>query len=317
MPIECPLGYYCRAGLSNPIECNSLMTCSGEGNTFGRRSWFIVVMIFVLAATVFAIYLSLRWLAMTRMEKSTMASEKHRKTSSSCIKLAEEFTRRTAALGGQMQGFTRSMKYTEASSIEFKDLSMTIKGSKLQVLDSVSGHFPSGSMVALMGPSGSGKTSFMNALASRGSYGITTGSVVLNGAQGINIGTYPRLTGFVPQDDIMHDGLSVYDNLSFSAHLRLPSTMTDEQKYNIIEDTLQLIGLDSVRNSVVGSPEKRGISGGQKKRLNIGIELVAYPRILFLDEPTRCVWSYGLKTFYLKIKIQFIRPFVFVCCCLL
>jgi len=288
VPIECPSGYYCRAGLSDPIQCESLMMCRGEGHTFGRRLWFMLVMVFVLAAALFLVYVSLRWLVMKRKGKSTMASKKHSTLTRSCIKLIEEFTRRPAR-NRPMQGFTASMEYKEAASIEFQDLSMTINGSRLQVLDNVSGCFPSGSMVALMGPSGSGKTSFMNALANRGSYGSTTGSIKISGVQGCNFRTCPRLTGFVPQDDIMHDDLTVYDNLSFSAHLRLPSTVTDEQKDRIVEDVIQLIGLDSVRNSVVGSPEKRGISGGQKKRVNIGIELVAYPRILFLDEPTRCV----------------------------
>jgi ABC-type multidrug transport system ATPase subunit len=127
----------------------------------------------------------------------------------------------------------------------------------------------------------------MNALANRASYGVITGSVSLNGVEGDTIGKFPRLTGMVPQDDIMHDDLTVYENLSFSAQLRLPSSMTDEQKKAIVEDALHLIGLDLIRDSVVGSPEKRGVSGGQKKRVNIGIELVAYPRVLFLDEPTR------------------------------
>ena len=87
----------------------------------------------------------------------------------------------------------------------------------------------------------------------------------------------------------MHDDLTVYQNLYFSAMLRLPKDMPHAQKIGIIEDVIAILDLQNIRDSVVGggsSSAKRGISGGQKKRVNIGLELVSYPRILFLDEPT-------------------------------
>ena len=149
------------------------------------------------------------------------------------------------------------------------------------------------SLVNNRGPSGGGKTTFMNALSGRASYGVVTGEVSLNGVAGDTIGKFPSLVGFVPQDDIMHDDLTVYENIMYSARLRLPPSMDWAQKDAVIEDVLSLIGLDKIRDQRVGSPEKRGISGGQKKRVNIGIELVAYPRVLFLDEPTSGLDSSG------------------------
>lgn len=114
--------------------------------------------------------------------------------------------------------------------------------------------------------------------------------------------------GFVPQDDVVFERLTVYQNLYFSAMLRLPSNMSHSQKIGIIEDVLAILDLNGVRNSFVGNASGVGIgvggsgnsvggshsgqgcgsriSGGQRKRVNIGLELVAYPRILFLDEPT-------------------------------
>ena len=101
--------------------------------------------------------------------------------------------------------------------------------------------------------------------------------------------------GFVPQDDVMHENLTVYQNLYFSAMLRLPRNMAHAQKIGIIEDVLAILDLNMIRNSVVGGggggkgevQDGGGrISGGQRKRVNIGLELVAYPRVLFLDEPT-------------------------------
>ncbi|KAF4648919.1 hypothetical protein FOL47_002646, partial [Perkinsus chesapeaki] len=150
---------------------------------------------------------------------------------------------------------------------------MTLKwGTRKQILQDVTGEFPAGSLTAVMGPSGGGKTTFMNALSNRAPYGDVTGKIWVNGFEG-NFGEYPKQVGFVPQDDIMFDRLTVYQNLYYSAMVRLPEDMPREKKLKIIEDVIQVLDLEQVRHTVVGSPGKRGISGGQKKRVNIGIEL--------------------------------------------
>jgi ABC-type multidrug transport system ATPase subunit len=90
----------------------------------------------------------------------------------------------------------------------------------------------------------------------------------------------------VPQEDIVFEDLSVQENLMFSAQMRLPADMSFEDKENIVLRVMRLLDLEKIANSIVGNAEKRGISGGQRKRVNIGIELCAMPDILFLDEPT-------------------------------
>lgn len=91
----------------------------------------------------------------------------------------------------------------------------------------------------------------------------------------------------------MHDDLTVYQNLFYNANLRLPPQYSERMKQDIVNDVILTLGLIKIKDSVVGSPEKRGISGGQKKRVNIGMELVAQPRVLFLDEPTSGLDSSG------------------------
>lgn len=181
-----------------------------------------------------------------------------------------------------MRGFVDNY---EPVSIKFENLSMTLKKGGKCILEDVSGEFGGKSMVAIMGPSGGGKTTFMNALCGRAPYADIGGKVWINGVEG-GIDQTPTLIGYVPQEDIMFDNLTVYQNLYYSAMLRLPTDMAYQQKLRIIEDVLLVLDLDHIKNTVVGNPEKRGISGGQKKRVNIGLELVAYPRVLFLDEPT-------------------------------
>ena len=92
--------------------------------------------------------------------------------------------------------------------------------------------------------------------------------------------------GFVPQEDIMMRMLTVKENLTLSAMLRLPAHWSNIRKRQFVGATLDILGLHSIRHSIIGDETERGISGGQRKRVNIGLEMVADPTVLFLDEPT-------------------------------
>ena len=183
----------------------------------------------------------------------------------------------------------------------YSDLTLTVmsRGKAKVVVDHVSGEVPAATMTAVMGPSGAGKTSFMNVLCDRAGYGVTTGSLALNGKQGDRISNHRDLMGFVPQDDVVHDDLSVRENLIFAALNRLPIPIGERCRSHIfcsrqkrkgylayVDQVLNLLQISHIQDSIVGSVEKRGISGGQRKRVNIGLELVADPDVLFLDEPT-------------------------------
>ena len=83
----------------------------------------------------------------------------------------------------------------------------------------------------------------------------------------------------------MHPNLTVYNNLYYSAFARLPASMSKHEKEEEIETVIKVLGLDKVRNCLVGDAEKRGVSGGQRKRVNIGVELVAPPAVLYHPHP--------------------------------
>jgi len=114
---------------------------------------------------------------------------------------------------------------------------------------------------------------------------MTNGITLVNGRQ-TTLKKYRKVTGFVPQDDIIFPKLTVEESLLFSARFRLPRQTQRHSHLDIVDRAVQLLGLVDVRNQLVGNEESRGISGGQRKRVNIGLELVADPWILFLDEPT-------------------------------
>ena len=193
--------------------------------------------------------------------------------------------------------------------ITFEDLGLVLPNGKT-VLRGVSGEFERGMLTAVMGPSGSGKTTFLNVLCGRATYGDMLGSIKINGREG-RVDQFRTLFGFVPQDDIVFPDLTVRENLRFSAALRLPPHCASvieaarqehgcarqlaqllccksqaQRRHDIVNDVLYVLGIDHIADEVVGDVEKRGISGGQRKRVNIGLEMVADPAVLFLDEPT-------------------------------
>ncbi|KAJ1256581.1 hypothetical protein BS78_K004000 [Paspalum vaginatum] len=172
-----------------------------------------------------------------------------------------------------------------AIEIAFKDLTLTLKGSKKKLLRSVTGKLSPGRVAAVMGPSGAGKTTFLSAIAGKATGCETSGLVLINGKIE-PIRGYKRIIGFVPQDDIVHGNLTVEENLWFNARCRLSADMSKADKVLVVERVIESLGLQPVRDSLVGTVEQRGISGGQRKRVNVGLEMVMEPSVLILDEPT-------------------------------
>ncbi|XP_013877614.1 broad substrate specificity ATP-binding cassette transporter ABCG2 [Austrofundulus limnaeus] len=137
---------------------------------------------------------------------------------------------------------------------------------------------------AIMGATGSGKSSFLDILAARKDPAGLTGEVLIDGAH--QPPNFKCLSGYVVQDDVVMGTLTVRENLTFSAALRLPSTISQQEKDQKVTKLIQELGLGRVADSKVGTQLIRGISGGERKRTNIGMELIIDPPVLFLDEPT-------------------------------
>ncbi|KAK9899179.1 hypothetical protein P389DRAFT_158475 [Cystobasidium minutum MCA 4210] len=149
------------------------------------------------------------------------------------------------------------------------------------ILDNVSGSLPYGGFMAIMGPSGAGKSTLVDILAGKRKAGRIFGSVQLltNNARGVRI-------GYVDQADVLPGNLTVRECLLFAAKLKLPESIPAHVKEERVWEVLGQLGLRDVANSRVGSSERRGISGGERRRLSIGLELIARPSVLILDEPT-------------------------------
>jgi len=184
---------------------------------------------------------------------------------------------------------------SDGITLTFEDLCYTVenqiggplrkKSIKRQILFNVSGQVRPGQMLAVMGATGSGKTTLLNVLAGRVRKNVT-GSVLVNGSPLSK--QMKRKTAFVMQNDVFYSDLTVRETLTLTAYLRLPSQLTRAEKRQKVDDMLHSLGLTKAADTIVGAtfPFKRGISGGEKKRLNIGNELLTDPALLMVDEPT-------------------------------
>ena len=151
------------------------------------------------------------------------------------------------------------------------------------ILNGVTGVVYPGEILAMLGPSGSGKTTLLTALGGRLT-GKLSGKITYNGQP--FSGAIKRRTGFVTQDDVLYPHLTVTETLLFTALLRLPNSLSRDEKVQHVEGVIAELGLTRCRNSMIGGPLFRGISGGEKKRVSIGQEMLINPNLLLLDEPT-------------------------------
>ncbi|CAK9199019.1 unnamed protein product [Sphagnum troendelagicum] len=171
--------------------------------------------------------------------------------------------------------------------LTWMDLSVSVtngRGESRTLLHGLTGYAEPGCMLAIMGPSGSGKTSLLDSLAGRLAKNATmTGDVLVNGRHTkLSYG----MAAYVTQQDDLIGTLTVQETIYYSANLRLPDRMPKADKKVIIESVIVEMGLHDCANTAIGNWHLRGLSGGERRRVSIALEILTRPRMLFLDEPT-------------------------------
>ncbi|KAE8703451.1 ABC transporter G family member 21 [Hibiscus syriacus] len=167
------------------------------------------------------------------------------------------------------------------------------------ILNGITGVVCPGEILAMLGPSGSGKTTLLTALGGRLT-GELSGKITYNGQP--FCGAIKRRVGFVAQDDVLYPHLTVTETLLFTALLRLPDSMIRDEKVRYVDGVIAELGLTRCRNSMIGGALFRGISGGEKKRVSIGQEMLFNPSFLLLDEPTSGLDSTTAQRIMNRIK---------------
>ncbi|KAL4155441.1 hypothetical protein PRNP1_007551 [Phytophthora ramorum] len=170
-------------------------------------------------------------------------------------------------------------------TVNTKKKTPTHPDGKKTILTSVTGRCAPGELTAVMGPSGSGKTTLLDILADRIGSGTIQGDIALNGAAR-DIKTFRAVSSYVAQEDSLLGSFTVLETLEMAANLSLPSSISHREVVERVQNVIDEMGLRVCEHALVGDMFRKGISGGQKRRLSIAIELLSEPSILLLDEPT-------------------------------
>eukprot|EP00033_Pygsuia_biforma_P001678 GCRY01001882.1.p1 GENE.GCRY01001882.1~~GCRY01001882.1.p1 ORF type:complete len:638 (+),score=182.31 GCRY01001882.1:183-2096(+) len=194
--------------------------------------------------------------------------------------------------------------------LEFRDLTYKVKVKNPDngevedkvILDHVSGYARGGELLAIMGSSGAGKTTLLNALSRRISEQNLSGSVTLNGVEGTRK-IVNRNSGYIMQSDVLLQTMTPREALTFAAKLRLAKGTSDEAINARVEDILSELSLQKCADTFIGGVTLRGLSGGERKRVCIGVDgLITNPPVLFVDEPTS-----GLDSFMAKQVVEALK----------
>jgi ABC-type multidrug transport system ATPase subunit len=187
--------------------------------------------------------------------------------------------------------------------MEWKDLFFSIGGKG--ILKSVTGSIAPGRVTCVLGPSGSGKSTLMNVLAGRqktNSAAMRFSGTISASGRTIDPFEFRHNIAYVMQDDHMLATETPRECLRLSAYLRLPKEVTREEHHKFVEQLLDTLGLNKCADVMIGSALRKGISGGERKRTSVGVELITNPQVLFLDEPLSGLDSYAAYTLVLAMK---------------
>ncbi|KAK0588034.1 hypothetical protein LWI29_033163 [Acer saccharum] len=202
-------------------------------------------------------------------------------------------------------------KLIPGQGLEFKNLSYSVwkkqkkDGVRIKkeayLLNDISGQATRGEIMAIMGPSGAGKSTFLDALAGRIAQGSLEGSVRIDG-KAVSTSYMKMISSYVMQDDQLFPMLTVFETFMFAAEFRLPPSISRDEKKKRVYDLLEQLGLQSAMHTYIGDEGRRGVSGGERRRVSIGIDIIHKPSLLFLDEPTSGLDSTSAYSVVEKVK---------------
>merc|ERR1712238_303639 len=266
---DCPKGGYCPVGSIVEIKCKGLQGCEESGQRrfkSGTLALIVLSMILCIAGLFYLRHKITKSARVSKAEKMKKAKEKKENT----VQVEQSVRKSILPV------------ISEPIDIEFERLRLTLPNIGT-IMQGASGTMKHGTVTAIMGSSGAGKTTMLNLLS--GKADRTSGIIKINGEER-EMREFKDVIGFAPQVDTMHRNLTVEDIIIHNALMRLPVNMSKEEKLQRVDDVLEVLEIDHVRDTIIGDARVRGLSGGQLKRVNIAMEMVSNPKLICLDEPT-------------------------------
>ncbi|GLT88466.1 hypothetical protein SLE2022_064910 [Rubroshorea leprosula] len=218
-----------------------------------------------------------------RMQGREESASEEEKSRNNCPKIKKSSKARLVLPFQPLTVVFEDLQYYVDTPLEMTERGFAEK--KLQLLSNITGALRPGVLTALMGVSGAGKTTLLDVLAGRKTSGYIEGEIKIGGYPKVQ-DTFARISGYCEQTDIHSPQLTVEESVIFSAWLRLASEIDTKTKAEFLNEVLEIIELDEIKDELVGIPGVSGLSTEQRKRLTIAVELVANPSIIFVDEPT-------------------------------
>jgi ABC-type glutathione transport system ATPase component len=267
--IECPEEHFCPLGTVQPHPCPVMSLCNAGSHTplyYGSLFAALITDVALLAI----LYGYRTWYKRTLRKRD----EHYKVLQRSSSQKHTEFDADTPVheLPPHIQllcaGFRRARQSLPPMLLEFESLSLRIPGVAGQpyrtILAGVTGWLKPGKVTAVLGPSGAGKTTFLNCLQGKlESNWQRAGRLRVNGEEQ-ELRRFAKVRGFVPQEDTMHRDLSVYDNIRYSARMRLPSDWTAAEIEDHVNACILAVQLGGVQDGRIGDEHTRGVSGGQR-----------------------------------------------------
>lgn len=245
------------------------------------RYWGIIVVLivaFLIANAFLGEYI--KWGTGGRIVTYFVKENKERKALNEALRQKREHRRKTNdETGAGLKTASKAVLTWEAINYD-----VPVPSGQLRLLKDIYGYVKPGTLTALMGASGAGKTTLLDVLASRKNIGVITGDKLVDGKPpGL---AFQRSTSYAEQLDVHEPTQTVREALRFSANLRQPFDIPQEEKYAYVEEVISLLEMEDIADAIIGEPES-GLAVEQRKRVTIGVELAAKPELLlFLDEPT-------------------------------
>lgn len=279
--LQCPEGYSCPNGLAEPIKCAPFSLCAAGTS---KARWMLLM---VLVVAVFSILSTLYYFYVIRRRYSNNGTVARKATVNGDKTSIAMDVLHVKPQGGTAGAQDERVASAPALQIRCENISVTVPSRNnlnetKTILQPLSCTFSSQHLTAVMGGSGAGKTTLISAILNQ--VPLASGSIRVNGR--FEIAQLQNYIGYVAQANIMNSMCTVRDVLLHSARMRLPASMSDAEKVAVVDNALDVLGLTHIQHSIIGDEHARGISGGQKKRVSIGMELVSNPVVMICDEPT-------------------------------